>query len=91
MSTATDAAVSPAKLRINSSHSRADRGLDAYMSPPEAVRALMQLERLPYGIWEPCCGDGTGMVLPLRLAGHRVVAADIADYGCPEVIRSPTT
>src|SRR3954464_15396993 len=71
-------------MRIQSSHPRADRGLDAYFSPPEAVARLVHIERgrLPGCIWEPAAGDGA-IVRPLQAAGFDVVASDIADYGLP--------
>jgi hypothetical protein len=58
--------------------------LDQWMTPPCAVEALIGLERehLPRIILEPCCGDGTGFVEPLRKAGYEVVARDIdPDFG----------
>jgi hypothetical protein len=60
--------------------------LDQWMTPPCAVEALIALERehLPPIILEPCCGDGTGFVEPLRKAGYEVVARDIdPDFGFP--------
>lgn len=69
-------------MRLQSSHHHADRGLDAYFSPPEAVFSLLHIEAsyLPKFIWEPAAGDGA-IVRPLQAAGFRVVASDIADYG----------
>jgi hypothetical protein len=69
-------------VRIQSSHHHADRGLDAYFSPPEAVFSLLHIESsyLPKFIWEPAAGDGA-IVRPLQAAGFRVIASDIADYG----------
>lgn len=64
------------------SHPHADRGLDLYESPPEAVRALLGAEWLPRRIWEPACGPGA-IVRVLRAAGHDVIASDVQDYGCP--------
>jgi hypothetical protein len=64
-------------MRIQSSHCLDDRGLDAYMSPPCAVLSLMALESIPTHVWEIASGDGTGMVEPLRAAGHVVRASDI--------------
>ena len=61
----------------------AERGLDLYETPPEAVRALLDIEPLSGTIWEPACGPGS-IVRVLRAAGHRVVATDIKDYGCPD-------
>jgi len=70
-------------MRIQSRHPTADHELDAYMSPPCAVRSLIMLEgeRIPRVLWEPCCGDGTGMAIPLREAGYIVETSDIEDYG----------
>ncbi|TDT94530.1 hypothetical protein DFO45_2280 [Azorhizobium sp. AG788] len=61
------------------------RGDDFYASPPEAVAAFLRAEagRIPGVIWEPACGDGA-IVLPLRAAGHRVIATDLVDRGCPD-------
>jgi hypothetical protein len=69
-------------VRLQSSHHHADRGLDAYFSPPEAVTSLIHIEAryLPKCIWEPAAGDGA-IVRPLQAAGFTVVASDIADYG----------
>lgn len=67
-------------------HSHADRGDDFYATPPEAVGALLQIEKkwLPEGtIWEPACGDGA-IVNVLRKAGRTVFASDLIDRGCPQ-------
>lgn len=74
-------------MRLQSSHTSGDRGLDAYFSPPEATAALLAIEgdRLPHDLWEPAAGDGA-IVRPLRAAGYRVAAYDIADYGCPDCV-----
>jgi hypothetical protein len=69
-------------VRIQSSHHHADRGLDAYFSPPEATASLLGIEasHLPQRIWEPAAGDGA-IVRPLQSAGFSVIASDIVDYG----------
>ena len=69
-------------MRIQSSHHHEVRGLDAYFSPPEAVRSLLRIEadHLPHKIWEPAAGDGA-IVRPMRQAGYEVFASDVADYG----------
>lgn len=69
-------------MRIQSSHDHAARGLDAYFSPPEAVWSLLRIEAdyLPRQIWEPAAGDGA-IVRPMRQAGYKVFASDVADYG----------
>lgn len=93
-------------MRIQSSHSLEDRGLDAYFSPPEATASLLDIEslHLPRCIWEPAAGDGA-ISRPLRKAGYEVLSTDIADYGaecvhagldylhmkCPERIKGIVT
>jgi hypothetical protein len=69
-------------LRINARSAGDLHPLDAYMTPKEAVRALMAVERLPKSIADPCCGDG-GLLETLRAGGHVVYGSDIADYGWP--------
>jgi hypothetical protein len=64
-------------------HSLAERGDDLYETPPQAVRALLQVERIPQIVWEPACGPGS-IVTVLRNAGHTVFASDLVDYGCPD-------
>jgi hypothetical protein len=70
-------------MRIQSTHSHADRGLDPYFTPECATRALLEVEHdfIPHLIWEPAAGDGA-IVRVLERAGYDVVyASDIADYG----------
>jgi hypothetical protein len=61
-------------------HTLAERGDDAYMTPPCATLALLRHERLPHRLWEPCCGDGTGILDPLRAAGHEVIGSLIEQF-----------
>jgi hypothetical protein len=61
----------------------AERGLDLYETPPEAVRALLSVESFTGPIWEPACGPGA-IVRVLRDAGHLVIATDLVEYGCPD-------
>ena len=70
---------------FNGCRPRAERGLDAYFTPPEAVRALMRIENLPLSIADPCCGNGA-ILNVLREAGHIVHGADIRDYGWPHTV-----
>jgi hypothetical protein len=42
-----------AKKRSPQRHRLADRGNDCYETPPEAVRSLVRIERIPRRIWEP--------------------------------------
>ena len=65
-------------------HPYSERGVDLYETPASAVHALLAAEPLPAGVvWEPACGPGA-IVRVLREAGHRVVASDLIDYGCPD-------
>jgi hypothetical protein len=72
-------------LRVNSTHSHAGRGPDPYWTPPEAVRALMAIERLPPSIANPCCGSGA-ILAALQAAGHIVHGSDIIGYGRPHTV-----
>jgi len=56
---------------------------DLYDTPPEAVHALLKVEKLPHRIWEPACGTGN-IVNVLRIAGHSVFATDLNERGCPQ-------
>jgi hypothetical protein len=62
---------------------------DCYDTPAVAVRALLKAEHTffsePRRVWECACGIGN-IVLPLRAAGHEVIATDLNDRGCPESI-----
>ena len=59
-----------------------ERRGDCYDTPPVAVHALLRVEQLPELIWEPACGTGN-IVTVLRAAGHKVIATDLNDRGCP--------
>ena len=71
-------------MRIQSTHSDDDRGLDPYFTCPEATLSLLHLERayLPHRLWDPCAGDGAITRL-LSEHGFSVYASDIFDYGLP--------
>jgi len=64
-------------------HAFADRGLDLYETPPEAVRALLEVESITGPIWECAAGRGA-IVRVLREAGHEVTGSDLVDYGSPD-------
>ena len=66
----------------NIRHTNAERGLDLYETPSEAIHALLEVEKLPHWIWEPAAGRGA-IVNVLRDRGHAAVASDIHDYGFP--------
>lgn len=59
-----------------------NRGDDLYQSPPEAVTALLGVEKIPAKVWEPACGPGS-IVRVLRSRGHDVLATDLVDYASP--------
>jgi hypothetical protein len=61
-----------------------ERGDDAYMTPPCATAALLRHVKLPHRLWECACGDGSGILDPLRAAGHEVIGSDLVDYGRPD-------
>jgi hypothetical protein len=65
---------------ISKTRPHAERGLDAYFTPKEAIRALLALEKIPSRVFDPCCGNGALLDL-LEAAGHHVSGADIHDYG----------
>ena len=63
-------------------HALKQRKDDLYQKPPEAVRALLKVEKLPSVIWEPACGPGS-IVRELRATGRQVYATDLVDYDSP--------
>lgn len=65
-------------------HRLRERGDDPYMTPPCATEALLRHVQLPHRLWECACGDGTGILDPLRAAGHQVIGSDLVDYGRPD-------
>ena len=73
------------RLRVNSTHSHADRGLDTYWTPPEATIALLKIESVPRSVADPACGSGAILDV-LRAAGHIVHGSDIVDYGWPHTV-----
>ncbi len=64
----------------NARHALSERGNDLYQSPPEAVRALLKAESVPFRVWEPACGPGS-IVRVLEEYGHDVLGTDLVDYG----------
>lgn len=71
------------KVMDNARATKAERGLESYPTPPEAVLALMGVEALPLRLWEPACGAGN-IVRVLRESGRHCFATDIVDRGCPD-------
>lgn len=68
------------RMRLQSTKSKAVRGVDAYFSPYEAVWPLPDLEpNMPRNLWEPAAGNGV-IVRALRQQGFRVTASDLCDY-----------
>lgn len=67
-------------MRIQSTKSKAVRGLDAYFSPYEAIWALLDIEPdIPGNIWEPAAGDGV-IMRAMKQEGFKMIGSDIADY-----------
>jgi hypothetical protein len=60
-------------------HPLAERGLDLYETPPEAVRALLRVVELPPFVWEPASGKGA-ICRELRAAGLNVYATEKHNY-----------
>ncbi|MCT8970611.1 SAM-dependent methyltransferase [Microbaculum marinisediminis] len=58
-----------------------ERGNNLYETPPEAMHALLAVERFEQvrTIWEPACGRGA-ICRVLEAAGHEVVFTDLEDY-----------
>lgn len=63
------------------SASKEDRGDDFYQTPPEAIHALLCLERFGPLVLEPSCGHGA-ISKPLEAAGYEVIISDLVDRGC---------
>jgi hypothetical protein len=59
------------------------RGTDLYETPCEVTLALLDAERLPRILFEPCCGRGA-ITRILRALGHTVHSRDIVDYHSPD-------
>lgn len=55
---------------------------DFYPTPPEAVEALLSVEKFIGDIWEPACGDGA--ISKVLEREHNVVSSDLNDYGFGE-------
>jgi hypothetical protein len=56
------------------------RGDDFYPTPPEAVEALLAVERFTGQVWEPACGDGA-ISKVLSTHGYSVISSDLVDRG----------
>ena len=65
-------------LKIKQKHAQADREMDLYETPAEAVAALMRVETLPARILEPAVGLGA-ISRVLKAAGRQVIGGDIVD------------
>jgi len=65
-------------------HPLSERGDDCYTTPACATEALRRHVQLPRRLWECGCGDGTGILDPLRAAGHEVIGSDLVDFGRPD-------
>lgn len=57
---------------------RADH--DYYPTPPEALHALLSVEKFDGTIWEPACGEGA-LATELIAAGYAVTSSDLINRG----------
>jgi hypothetical protein len=57
---------------------KAKRGLEQFSTPPCAVEALIKVEPLAHGIWDPCTGENS-IVNVLRQHGHHAIGNDLAE------------
>lgn len=57
----------------------AERGVNLYETPPEAMHSLLALESFSHTVLEPACGRGA-ISRVLEAAGHEVILADLVDY-----------
>jgi|SRR5215472_1081473 len=64
----------------NARSSNKARKHDRYMTPPEAIEALIQCAYIPSPVWEPCCGTGN-IVRVLRDYRFKAVASDLVEHG----------
>lgn len=76
----------PDKSTGQGRHTKADRGMELYPTPPALTKALLRAllylpldARLPRNIWEPASGMGH-MALPLVAHGYNVRCSDVVDY-----------
>jgi len=53
---------------------------DFYLDPPEAIEALLAVERFAGSSWDPCCGIGT-IPKAMIAAGHRCFGTDVTYRG----------
>lgn len=60
---------------------------DFFVTHPDSVRALLEVEHLGGTIWEPAAGDGTmAAVLRTGTGVNSVICSDVVNRGCPELI-----
>ncbi|MDB5522793.1 MAG: hypothetical protein JWM58_556 [Rhizobium sp.] len=62
------------------SATKEERGNNLYQTGPEAMHALLALERFSQTVLEPACGPGA-IARMLEADGHDVVLSDLIDYG----------
>ncbi|SFL43618.1 hypothetical protein SAMN04488036_11513 [Shimia haliotis] len=70
------------KSKVSATNTRYPKraAFEFYPTPPEAVRALLSVERFDGSIWEPACGDGAISKVLIE-AGYQVVSTDLIDRG----------
>lgn len=61
---------------------------DWYQDPPEAIEALLAVERFAGASWDPCCGIGT-IPKAMIAAGHRCYGTDVTFRGYTGTGHSP--
>lgn len=75
-------------MSISANHRKSGVGVDGenrekddyYPTPPEAVEALLRVEKFQGAIWEPACGEGAISEV-LKATGYEVVSTDLVDRG----------
>lgn len=69
-----------------SNHSDSERQSDDYYATdPIAINKLCAVEKFTPTVWECACGGGH-LVKALQENGYRVMATDIVDRGCPNMV-----
>jgi hypothetical protein len=74
---------SPPQRMLGAREARRLRTDDFHETPPEAVEALLAVERFYDPIWEPACGRGA-ISRVLESHGHLVISSDLVDRGYGE-------
>lgn len=78
MSKDAEARLKRAQSLVGTSEGRPEN--DYYPTPPEATRALLNLEKFSGVIWEPACGEGHISKVLIE-SGYKVKSTDLVDRG----------